>query len=874
MSSDKVVIFIVGPHRSGTSAIAGEVARLTGADFGKLLMQAQHDNRQGFYENEQIVDLNDDLLAHLHRTLEDPRPVDKSAFVDSGLDHLRKRGVEIIHREFGASALISMKDPRLCQTLPFWIDICQSLGYKPKIILTYRTVDDIISSIRSRDVITEEHAYLLTSSFLLSAERHSRGVDRVQVSYDRCLEDPPYLAAMLQEGLGLSTVDTKGPSHITPRLHHHKDKQNEADISKPRLEARTEISEALNHLEKSTVLKDHHLDTSRLDAAYKAITSITYERGPDILTARVDYGKVLYIYESDTITYSTYPLGRGRTQITCVWQKDDRPDSIIIIPVHRPTTLKDLKIAIDPEMGFELGHNSTWENGKSIGFADTQPRIKIDFTAKSVGPGSCNVSYLTTDYKSQHTDRPLSTFSLGFKAVTLALSRPMRALSLLNTQNWRTLQSAIKRESPKRIVRNLIRLIQRDKKTIERQTSVPSTMPISRLNHIYQKRILHVTNDVPAFDQSSGDRRADKLLQLLSKDADVICKARSVIDDSYVSRLQEMGIGVIIDSTESWKKDIGKIDVIIYDMYYTFHDESHLRKYFPHARHIVDSVDVHWVREERGLSFDNEMSAKRVAANKKNELSAYQEAQEVWVVSDADKSALIKEGISEEKVAWISNIHEINVEEYVPSQEKILFFLGNYNHLPNVWSARHIAKDIYPEIQKHHPASSLWIAGSNAPDEVRRLGDREGVKFLGYIPEEQLSAIYSQVSLVLAPVVSGAGVKGKILEAIAYAKPVLTNDMGNEGIDIKHTQDGFVANSIASTVQYSTEILNGAYDLKNIARNAQANVLSRFSEKEARLQLRKRLYAQITICIVTHNRLDLLRSCIESILSHTVYPTY
>ena len=137
MSSDKVVIFIVGPHRSGTSAIAGEVARLTGADFGKLLMQAQHDNRQGFYENEQIVDLNDDLLAHLHRTLEDPRPVDKSAFVDSGLDHLRKRGVEIIHREFGASALISMKDPRLCQTLPFWIDICQSLGYKPKICLLY-----------------------------------------------------------------------------------------------------------------------------------------------------------------------------------------------------------------------------------------------------------------------------------------------------------------------------------------------------------------------------------------------------------------------------------------------------------------------------------------------------------------------------------------------------------------------------------------------------------------------------------------------------------------------------------------------------------------------------------------------------------------
>ena len=872
MTSDKSVIFIVGPHRSGTSAIAGEVARLTGANFGKFLMQAQYDNSQGFYENEHIVALNDDLLQYFQLNWEDPRLIEQVAFLDPRLDHLRKRGEEVIHQEFGAAPLIAIKDPRLCQTLPFWIDICNKLEFDTHVILTYRKIDDIVSSIMSRDLVTEEHGFLLTSSYVLSAERNSRDVSRTFVSYDKCIDDSPYLAAKIIKDLDIPNISTDTKSHVNKSHQHHKDNQlKEVDHSDERI---LKITKAINHLSVLTHLESPQLDVDCLDSAYHETSTIVNERGTIILRERVDYGKVLFIYESGTRPKSTFALDKNITELKLNWSQKECPKSIIIIPIHRPITLLDFEIEISPQKGFEIGHNSSWTQGNSIGFGDTQPRIKIDFTDHAYEAGSCRIKFGRSEYKPLDIGKSPSSFSLGLKALGLALSRPLRSLRLINTKNWKTLQSAIRRESPKRIARNLIRLIQRDKTTLDQYTRIISPVSQQENKAIYKKHILYVTNEIPAFDRSSGDRRSDLLLQLMSKDAEVICKARTAAEMSYVTRLENFGIDVIIDTSSAWKENIGKIDVVIYDMYYTFHDESHLRKYFSNARHIIDSVDVHWVREERSLSFNQDMSAKRAASNKERELAAYQEANEVWVVSEADKSAIVHEGIHAQNLVVISNIHENIVEGFTSARQKILFFLGNYNHLPNVWSALYIANELFPDISRQEPDAVLWIGGSNAPEEISLLGKIEGINFLGYIPENELPYKYAQACIVLAPVVSGAGVKGKILEAIAYGRPVVTNDLGNEGVDIKHGQNGFIANEGKELVKACLDIFKGKHDLKEIVNSAQKEILSRFSKDAALKQLRHSFYPLITICVVTHNRLDLLRSCVDSIFAHTIYPNF
>ena len=329
-----------------------------------------------------------------------------------------------------------------------------------------------------------------------------------------------------------------------------------------------------------------------------------------------------------------------------------------------------------------------------------------------------------------------------------------------------------------------------------------------------------------------------------------------------------------METQKNWIEDVGKVDIIIYDKYYTYNDELGLRKYFPNARHIIDTVDVHWVREYRGNDSDPEYNRSRVEKNKKRELDAYMGADEIWTVSQPDSLAIIEEGISSDTIKIISNIHSTHTHQYTPWNEPILFFLGNYNHKPNEWTAIWLASDVFPIIKKSHPKAQLWLGGAEVTQKVSDLHNIEGVTVLGYIEEDKLEDMYIQSALVLAPLVAGAGVKGKLLEAISYMTPLLTNNIGNEGINLQHGKEGFVVNDKDQIAETVTNILNNKYDLEQITQNAQKNIMSRFTYAAAQKTLESSLYPCVDICIVTHNRLELLRSCISSIMHHTRYPNY
>ena len=234
----------------------------------------------------------------------------------------------------------------------------------------------------------------------------------------------------------------------------------------------------------------------------------------------------------------------------------------------------------------------------------------------------------------------------------------------------------------------------------------------------------------------------------------------------------------------------------------------------------------------------------------------------------------MEEGVSSDVIKNISNIHPVHANLYTPWQKPILFFLGNYNHKPNEWTAIWLASEVYPIIKKSHPKAQLWLAGAEVTQEVSDLSHIEGVSVLGYIEEDKLADIYSQSALVLAPLVAGAGVKGKLLEAISYMTPLLTNDIGNEGINIQHEKEGFVVNDKNQIAETVINILYKKYDLKKITQNAQKDILSRFSYAAAQKTLESSLYPCVDICIVTYNRLELLRSCISSIMHHTRHPNF
>jgi len=110
-----------------------------------------------------------------------------------------------------------------------------------------------------------------------------------------------------------------------------------------------------------------------------------------------------------------------------------------------------------------------------------------------------------------------------------------------------------------------------------------------------------------------------------------------------------------------------------------------------------------------------------------------------------------------------------------------LLFVGGFNHPPNADGLRWFCEEIFPELTTNCPGIQLHIVGSNMPDEIKSL-DGDGIKVHGFLSDEALTELYQQVRASIVPLRFGAGVKGKVLEAMFHGIPVFTTTIGAEGV--------------------------------------------------------------------------------------------
>jgi hypothetical protein len=107
-------------------------------------------------------------------------------------------------------------------------------------------------------------------------------------------------------------------------------------------------------------------------------------------------------------------------------------------------------------------------------------------------------------------------------------------------------------------------------------------------------------------------------------------------------------------------------------------------------------------------------------------------------------------------------------------------FLGDYRHAPNPEAARRLVVEVLPRLREQLPSTELWLAGQHS-EAIADLATRPGVRVLGFVPD--LHGLLSQVRLLLAPLWSGAGFRVKAATALAHGLPVVTNRLGNRGLE-------------------------------------------------------------------------------------------
>jgi glycosyltransferase involved in cell wall biosynthesis len=110
-----------------------------------------------------------------------------------------------------------------------------------------------------------------------------------------------------------------------------------------------------------------------------------------------------------------------------------------------------------------------------------------------------------------------------------------------------------------------------------------------------------------------------------------------------------------------------------------------------------------------------------------------------------------------------------------------LLFVAGFNHPPNIDAAIWFVESILPSLRDKVPGLKLHIAGSNPSKAVLELACND-VTVHGYVSDEKLIALYGRAACAVVPLRFGAGVKGKVLEAIRYGVPLVTTSIGAEGI--------------------------------------------------------------------------------------------
>jgi hypothetical protein len=190
-------------HRAGTSAVARGLAAV-GLDLGPRLMSADvRMNARGFFEDVDLVALDDALLAAEGA---DWKSVDLLAHVDWRAERhaqARAEARRLLAARVAPTGAFACKDPRMPRLLPFWQVVLADLAYEDAYVIAIRHPHAVAASLTARDALDPRRSEWLWLSHLLCSLAYTQGRPRVVVDYDRLLEAPERELARIASALSL-----------------------------------------------------------------------------------------------------------------------------------------------------------------------------------------------------------------------------------------------------------------------------------------------------------------------------------------------------------------------------------------------------------------------------------------------------------------------------------------------------------------------------------------------------------------------------------------------------------------------------------------------------------------------------------------------
>ena len=346
---------------------------------------------------------------------------------------------------------------------------------------------------------------------------------------------------------------------------------------------------------------------------------------------------------------------------------------------------------------------------------------------------------------------------------------------------------------------NKVKFIERWSHVLSRYNS-NGVDPDSSKDRRKDKRILIIDNNTVTPDQDAGSLLIFNICLLLRElNFQVTFAASSALVEvpRHTARLQKMGIEVIyapyVSSLESHLKEYGQR----YQLAMVIRPDNALinidliRKNCSNTKIIYHTIDLHHLRMLReGILTHSDAIVSNSHKMKKLELEIIYKSDLTIVVSQEERIAILKE-YPDLNIKTLGLVLAQSHEKFNSIRERNgIIFVGGFSHAPNVDAVLFFIKEVMPELLKFHPNLLLTIVGSNIPPELFEY-QNQNINFLGYIKD--LNSILNDSLVNIAPLRFGAGLKGKIANALSLGLPTVASSIAVEGMGLTNNENVIIA---------------------------------------------------------------------------------
>jgi glycosyltransferase involved in cell wall biosynthesis len=336
----------------------------------------------------------------------------------------------------------------------------------------------------------------------------------------------------------------------------------------------------------------------------------------------------------------------------------------------------------------------------------------------------------------------------------------------------------------------------------------------------------------PEPNSSAAGSRMMQLLLLFLKQGCEITFACAASDSPNMADIESLGIRreTIALNADSFDVFVTNLNpsVVIFDRFMSEEQFGwRVAKHCPDALRLLDSEDLHCLRRLRQKAL-----RKNTIFNPNDLLSDDDAKREIASILRCDLTLVI----SEYEMALLQQTFKIDpallhylpilidsLEESLPGFEdrKDFVFIGNFFHEPNADAVKYLKEILWPKIHQLIPEALLHIYGAYPPESILQM-HKPKEKFFVHGRAESAASVVKNSRVVLAPLRFGAGIKGKLLEAMQCGTPSITTSIGAEAMNGSLPWNGFVSDDIDEMAQAASRL----YHDKALWMEAQENGFS------------------------------------------------